>query len=265
VKEKDVILKTTETIPAPKILLFDIETAPNLSYVWGQYEQNVLGHQQESYLLSFAYKWLGDKTTSVRSLPDYKKYKAGSGDDKELVKDLWNLLDQADIVIGHNVDAFDILKANTRFIYHDLEPPQFYRTVDTLKIARKMFKFNSNKLDDLGNFLGVGRKVKHTGVSLWFGCMSGDPDSWEVMCKYNKQDVDLLERVYLKLRTWAPKHPNVNVYSGAEGCTKCSGSSTVKRGFAYTDVSRAQRYYCKDCRGYSTGKWERMKSATVTV
>lgn len=254
--------QTETTVRTPKILLFDIETAPNLSYVWGQYEQNVLGHQQESYLLSFAYKWLGDKTVTCRSLPDYKKYKPGDTDDKGLVKDLWNLLDQADIIIAHNGDAFDLLKANTRFIYHGMEPPQFYRTVDTLKIARKQFKFNSNKLDDLGNFLGVGRKLKHTGISLWFGCMAGDKSSWDTMCKYNKQDVELLERVYLKLRSWAPRHPSLNVYLGrTEGCTKCGSSNTTKRGYAYTDVSRAQRYQCKDCKGYSTGKWERVTAA----
>jgi uncharacterized protein YprB with RNaseH-like and TPR domain len=250
----------SQTNKAPKILLFDIETAPNLSYVWGHYEQNVIAHEQESYMLSFAYKWLGDKTVTVRSLPDYKRYKPGDTDDKELVKDLWNLLDQADIVIAHNGDKFDILKANTRFIYHDMEPPQFYRTVDTLKIARNQFKFNSNKLDDLGRYLGVGRKVPHTGASLWFGCMSGDKASWDTMCKYNKQDVSLLERVYLKLRPWAPRHPNLNVFAGKTSdtsCTKCGSSKVIKRGFAYTDVSRAQRYFCNDCRGYSTGKWER--------
>lgn len=249
---------TAQVSTSPRILLFDIETAPNLSWVWGQYEQNVLAHEQESYMLSFAYKWLGDKTTTVRSLPDYRKYKPGDVNDKDLVQDLWNLIDQADIVIGHNVDAFDVKKANTRFIYHGMEPPQFYRTVDTLKIARKQFKFNSNKLDDLGKFLGVGRKVKHTGISLWFGCMSGDASSWDLMKRYNKQDVELLERVYLKLRTWAPRHPNLNVFFGrTEGCSKCSGTNVTKRGFAYTDVSRAQRYQCKDCRSYSTGKWER--------
>jgi uncharacterized protein YprB with RNaseH-like and TPR domain len=244
-------------IKTPKVLLFDIETAPNLSYVWGQYEQNVIGHVQESYMLSFAYKWLGDKTVQVRSLPDYKGYKPGEPCDKDLVKDLWNLIDQADVIIAHNGDAFDLLKANTRFIYYDMDPPQFYRTVDTLKIARKQFKFNSNKLDDLGKYLGVGRKVPHTGAALWFGCMAGDKASWDTMRKYNKQDVSLLERVYLKLRKWAPRHPNLASLAGKEGCSRCGSSKLVKRGFAYTDMSRAQRYFCNDCRGYSAGKWEK--------
>ena len=30
-----------------KVLFFDIETAPNLSYVWGQWQQDVIDHAQE--------------------------------------------------------------------------------------------------------------------------------------------------------------------------------------------------------------------------
>ena len=40
----------------PKILLIDIETAPNLGYIWGKYEQNVIDYKTEWYLLSFCAK-----------------------------------------------------------------------------------------------------------------------------------------------------------------------------------------------------------------
>lgn len=241
----------------PKILLFDIETAPNLGYTWGKYEQTILGDfVQESYFLSFAYKWLGDKTVKVKALKDYAGYDPLVPDDKALVQDLWELFDQADIIIAHNGDKFDIKKANTRFIFHEMEPPGFYRTVDTLKMARRHFAFSSNRLDDLGKFLKVGKKVATPGISLWFSCMVGDPTAWALMCKYNKQDVALLEQVYYKLRSWAV-HPNLNSITGRgvdECCSKCGSSNVIKRGTAFTNVSFYQRWFCKDCRSYSAGK-----------
>jgi DNA polymerase elongation subunit (family B) len=105
----------------PRILLFDIETAPNLSFVWGHYEQNVLAHVREWYALAWCAKWLDGKPIS-RSLPDYAKYKPGSIDDKALCRELWELLDRADIVIAHNGDSFDIKKMNARFLIHGFGP-----------------------------------------------------------------------------------------------------------------------------------------------
>lgn len=249
---------------APRILLVDLETAPNISYVWGHYEQNVIAHVQEGYLLSFAYKWLDEPDVHVKSLPEYKGYKPNTPCDKGLTQDLWKLFDEADIVIGHNGDAFDIKKANTRFIFHGLCPPSDYRTIDTLKLAKKYFKYNSNKLDDLGRFLGVGRKVVHTGFSLWLGCLNGDKESWAKMCQYNKQDVALLERVYMKLRPWhTQRHPNVSTMMGRKGCPVCGSIQAQKRGYSYTNLMKAQRYQCKDCKGYYLGNRTKIQTASV--
>lgn len=118
----------------PKVLLFDIETMANLVYVWGKYEQNVIAYERHWYMLTFAYKWLGDKKTYVKSLPDYSMYKKDKYNDIELIKDLWKLFDEADIIIAHNGNSFDIKKANARFIKHKLKPPSPYRSVDTIQI-----------------------------------------------------------------------------------------------------------------------------------
>lgn len=249
-------LKTVQTATEtkePRILLFDLETSPNISYVWGHYDQNVIAHVQESYLLSVAYKWLGDDKVYVKSLPEYKGYKPNTDCDKELCKDLWALFNEADIVIAHNGDQFDIKKANTRFVRNGLGPYADFRSIDTLKLARKYFRFNSNKLDDLGNFLGVGRKISHSGFSLWKGCLDGDKASWKTMCAYNQQDVALLERVYLSLRSWAKNHPDVSTLRGVKGCPFCGSPDAQKRGFAYTNTLRAQRYQCKSCKAYYQG------------
>jgi len=217
----------------------------NKAFVWGKYEQDVIAYIQEGYILSWSAKWLGGKQIT-KGLCDYPHK---LGDDKALVKELHDLINQADIVIAHNGDRFDIKKMNTRFILHGLNPPEPYKTVDTLKIARKHFAFNSNKLDDLGAFLGVGRKIKHPGFDLWLGCEAEDPKAWALMKKYNKQDVLLLERIYLKLRPWIQNHPDTTL--NPTGCRNCGSTKFQKRGFGITRGKVHQRYQCNSCGAWS--------------
>lgn len=96
-------------------LIFDIETAPNLAWVWDFYEQNVISVEKERKLLSFAFKWLGQKKVYCYSLRDYKE--------KKLLKILHELFNKADIIVGHNGDRFDIKMVNAFFIHNHLKPP----------------------------------------------------------------------------------------------------------------------------------------------
>lgn len=239
-----------------KILFFDIETAPNLGWIWGKYEQNVIEFVSEWYMLCYSAKWYGDKKAIAVGLPDFPSYKRNPEDDKALVKSLWKLLDEADVVVAHNGDKFDIRKVNSRFLAHGLPVPSPYKTVDTLKVARKYFGFNSNKLDDLGEVLGVGRKIDTGGFKLWKGCMSGDSASWKKMLKYNIQDVLLLERVYEKMLPWMDNHPNTNLLLGKlDACPKCGNDHIQKRGFRHTKTGKYQAYQCiGGCGGWSTGE-----------
>lgn len=216
----------------------------NKAYVWGKYEQDVIAYIDEGYLLSWSAKWLDGKQIT-KGLCDYPKYKSGSPDDELLVKELYSLINEADIVIAHNGDRFDIKKMNTRFIFHGLTPPDPYKTIDTLKIARNNFAFNSNKLDDLGNFLKIGRKVKHPGFDLWLGCERGDQGSWDLMKKYNKQDVLLLEQVYLKLLPWIKNHPTPK--DGKRDCPNCNSSKNHGKGEDIFRGTKVHRYKCLDC------------------
>lgn len=239
-----------------RIVLLDIETAPNLGWVWGKYDQNVIAFHSTTYILSFAYKVLSEAAITVRALPDYKNYSKDMENDKLLVQDLWSVLDEADIIVAHNGDAFDIKRSNARFVVHGLPPPSPFKTIDTLKIAKKHFKFESNKLDDLGQYLGVGEKMSHTGWKLWRGCMEGDPKSWERMKEYNVQDIQLLEGAYLRLRPWATTHPNLNLYgTGVNSlqCPSCSSDRIQKRGFSYAITQVRQRLHCKACGAWFSG------------
>ena len=230
-----------------RILLFDIETMANKAFVWGKYEQNVIQYEKEWYMLSFAYKWLGEKETHVLALPDFSYYKKDKTWDFQLVNTLWELFDQAEVVIAHNGKSFDVKKTYAKFIEHGLPPPSPVKIVDTKLIAKRYFSFNSNKLDDIGNLLGLGRKIDTGGFDLWLGCAKGDEKSWAKMKKYNKQDVILLEKVYLKMLPYIVDHPNLSVLDDRGACANCDGEHLQKRGFGIRGQTRVQRYQCQDC------------------
>lgn len=238
-----------------KILFFDIETAPVRGWVWRAYEDNLLKTDKDWYMLSFAYRWAHQDEVKVCALPDYHSFKTDKENDHDLCKALWKLFDEADIIVAHNGDAFDVKKANARFIIHGMEPPSFYKTIDTLKIARRYFKFTSNKLNELGNYLNLGEKLPHTGMHLWFGCMNGDPDSWKLMKEYNVQDVRLLMKVYYRIASWHTSHPNLNLYTDTheDGCPKCQSMKVVKRGFKFAATTKRQQFKCNDCGGWFSG------------
>lgn len=242
-----------------KILLFDIETAPIVSYTWGLWEQNVVDVKREWYMLSFAYKWLGDTKVTVKSLPMYRGYSKDKENDKALVQDLWRLFDEADVIIGHNGDAFDIKKTNARFVIHGMKPPSPYKTIDTKKVAKKYFKFDSNSLNNLGKYLGLGEKIDTGGFELWLGCMSGDMKAWAKMCRYNRQDVILLEKVYLRLRNWINNHPRTSDSPISEVCPNCGGNHLQKRGFLLNKTTKLQRWQCQDCASWHSTSIKKVK------
>lgn len=242
-----------------KILLFDIETSPILANVWGLWNEvrDMKFVEVDWYVLTWSAKWLDSNKTITKALPDYPKtFKADQQDDSALLKDMWKLLDEADMVVGHNAAKFDVKKLNARFLINGMTPPSPYRMIDTLKHAKANFAFTSNRLDALGELLGVGRKVDTGGFELWRGCINNDKKCWKKMCKYNEQDVLLLEKVYLKLRPFMKNHPNVALDGNNKSmaCPACGSANLVKRGYAYTNTSKFGRYRCKDC-----GKWSRDK------
>lgn len=241
-----------------KILLFDIETSPMITYNWGLFQEVKGTHMviEDWYVLCWCAKWLGDKKILSSSLPEFKGYKKNMKDDKQVMQELWKLLDEADIVIAHNAKKFDIKKSNARFLMNGMKPPSPYKVVDTLTEARGKFKFTSNRLNDLGQYLKVGKKLDTGGFDLWIECMNGNMKSWKKMVDYCKQDIILLEKVYMKLRPYMTTHPNLGVYIDDydRHCPKCNSTKLQKRGFAYTGNGQYQKYQCTSCGGWSRGK-----------
>ena len=250
-------------IKSPSICLIDIETSPIKGYTWTSFEANVLKIIEPSKIISVAYKELNDASVTVKALPDYKGYKKGVVDDKSLVKDAWDVLDRSDIVVAHNGSSFDIKRLNARFVYHGLTAPSTYKVIDTLTVAKKYFKFDSNSLNNLGKYLNLGEKINNGGFDLWVRCLEdGDPEAWDLMKRYNAQDVELLEKVYLTLRPYQSNHPNTNALVDQPGmnCPTCQSEKVSKRGFSITRTGRRQRFQCNDCGSWSTGPLEKIKS-----
>lgn len=237
-----------------RILILDIENAPSLGYFWGVWKQNI-GHNQVknySYMMSFAAKWLGEDSVIYEE--------TRTEDDSKIVNRMLELLDEADIIIAHNGDKFDIPKINAYAIKNNLKPPSPYKTIDTLKIAKSHFRFERNTLQYVADVLGCSPKITHQkypGFELWSACMKGDPEAWNEMKAYNIQDVYTLEEVYLKLRPWYKNHPNVAVYDESDKyhCPKCNSTSVQRRGFTTTNVSKYQKYSCNDCGGWSRTRY----------
>ncbi len=237
-----------------KILTLDIETSPANGWFWGLWDQNIGLNQlaQESFILCWAAKWLGQPKVYYEGLEGLGKI--GPDDEKRILQGMWNMMDEADIIITHNGDGFDIKHLNTAFHKAGMGPPSPFRSIDTLKTVKARFKFMSNKLAYLVKILGIQHKMENEGFELWLKCLRGQAAAWNTMKKYNKQDVVILEELYLNIRGWIKNHPNVALYEDGEEavCGNCGGTSFRNKGYYYTNLSKFTSHVCNDC-----GTWKR--------
>jgi DNA polymerase elongation subunit (family B)/predicted RNA-binding Zn-ribbon protein involved in translation (DUF1610 family) len=230
-----------------KILLLDIETSPNTAHVWGIWQQNIAINQllESSYTMCFAAKWLDSNEIFFDSVYN--------SDHKTMLDKIHALIDEADAVVHYNGNKFDMPTLNKEFLLAGLNPPSPVKNIDLLQVAKKQFRFVSNKLDYVAQQLGLGKKTSHIGHDLWIQCMANNPEAWAMMEEYNKNDVVLLEKVYYKFRPWIKHHINLSIFNDEEiVCPNCGSKHVQKRGYSLTSVSKFQRYQCTDC-----GNWFR--------
>ena len=247
-----------------KILHLDIETAPHKVYAWGLWGQNISINQivESGYTMCWAAKWHDKKGVMFDSLHQ--------STEKQMLKEIFNLMSEADAIVHYNGDKFDIPTLNKEFLLHGLGVPTPSHHIDLLKTARNRFRFASNKLDYIAQELGLGAKVKHMGMDLWKDCMDGDDKAWKLMEKYNKQDVVLLEKVYEKLLPWIKAHPNHSLFSNTEQpvCPNCGSENIKKNGTEATLTMKYQRYRCNACgtplRGRTNISTKEEKANTLT-
>lgn len=176
---------------------------------------------------------------------------------KKMLRQIHELMSDADAIVTYNGIKFDIPTLNKEFILNNFLPPAPSKQIDLLPTCRRGFRFPSNKLDYVSQALGIGKKVKHEGHELWVQCMAGDNAAWGRMQDYNENDVVLLERLYNKLLPWMDRHPNRSTSGEYPCCPNCGGENLQRRGYAITTTQKYPRYQCKDC-----GSWVRGNKTT---
>lgn len=253
--QKTFIEKVKENNPGAKVFLGDVETSPSIAYSFGRFKQFIAPKQviQEPYMLTFAGKWLHNPSIFSRKLTDYpEEFKRDHQSDRKLIEDLWQVLDECDIFIAHNA-RFDRGWANQRFAYYGMQPPSPYITIDTLAALKESFSLPSNALEAACNYFELdSRKLSHEGFGLWRRCVEGDPTAFDEMEEYNIGDIPTLEELYLTVRPFMRKHPNIALFHPDQSvmrCVRCGSDDLVeeKGKSAHTFLSKFKVYRCQEC------------------
>jgi hypothetical protein len=248
IKGDDASAGSTTATPA-RILLLDIETSPMEVLTWGIFKpfithENVL---KDWSILSWSAKWLFEAEIYSQVVAPKE---AVNRQDSSIMPAMWDLLNEANIVIAHNGVRFDIRRINARFAVNGMLPPMPYRMIDTMQVARRNFEVASSSLDYLNKLFGLSGKDKQE-YSLWKRCVKGDDDALQAMKRYNETDVRILEELYLKLRPWIKGHPNVALYMDTTetACTNCGNTKLHWHGYYYTPAGKYRAFRCETCGG----------------
>lgn len=244
-----------DKVVKPKLLLLDIETSPSIAAVFGRRKQNISQDavlQEGGWLISYSYKWLGEDEVHGDVVTPHE---ATHKDDMRLCMNLWELIEQANALVYHNGINFDLPMIKTRMIVNALPPIRKIKSIDTYQLSKE-FRFNSNKLDSLGEQLSLGRKIKHEGMLMWIKCLEGDTEALRLMLEYNKQDVALLEEIYLALAPYSTRHPNLSVELGDKiRCNICCSDNVHPTGNTVTtNLSVFEEYACQCGARFKTRK-----------
>lgn len=129
---------------------------------------------------------------------------ARARDDSQIVQQIHDIMDSAEVIAGHNVDRFDLKRLNTRFMKHGLTPIINKRTIDTLKLARSRLALESNTLDYIAGWFGKRGKDKITHED-WLLAEAGDKKTLKKILDYNINDVKIGADVLTALMPLANK------------------------------------------------------------
>jgi len=227
-------------------LFFDIETSPMVVYSWrvgwkiNIHTDNII---KDWKVICISYKW--ENEDKVHNLT-WDKNQC----DKKMLQDFIKIANTSDEMIAHNGDRFDIKKIRTRCIFHRIPMFPSYRTLDTLKKAKSGFNFNSNRLDYIAKFLGVGAKLEHEGFKMWVKCMEGDKQALKDMVEYCDMDIIVLEDVYLAMQNYIKNNTHTGVHNDKlkASCPTCGSEdvSLVKNNFTALGTIKRQ-LECNTC------------------
>ena len=231
-----------------RALLIDMELSYAIYYAFPSKKEqylsanNIIHHQ---FCVCTAWKWHHEASTYVIKINDDKKrFKKNFRDDYIIAVKMHELMTEADIIVAHNGDAFDIKHANTLFIKHGLGPIPEKKSIDTLKAARKYFAFAGNDLGSLSKrFGGIGKIDKPD----WQKLTDGDSDEIDKAAEYCLNDVAELERVYDNLKPYIHRLPHLKHPDGIQSCHSCGSKRIHRKGNGFDGFKVYLRVRCNEC------------------
>lgn len=226
-----------------KWLEVDIECSADVAEVYGsRYEPKIVRYLSFSKVTGFAVKWFEGSKIWVFDLEDF------GGSETRLLKKLSWWIEQCDYFIAHNGDKFDLKVINARLDSLSLNQIPPTKTIDTLKIARKLWRVPSYSLDSLGQYFELGRKTERPRVE---GKMTQAERRMEK--KYNGNDVLLLHKLFVfqlpHIGHMAPFKVSKNSQSTKRQCPQpyCNSYRNQSRGQKINNEGIWNQYQCQDC------------------
>lgn len=237
------LARVADEAVAPKLLVLDIETSPNIAYTWGLWNQNVAINQivEPGRVLCFAAKWHGEDGTVFYS----ERQRGGA---ERMIRAAHRLLRECDGLVGWNSAKFDTRWLNQEFFKLGLSRPAGYKQIDLMKQQKRFRWLQSNKLDYAAQHLGVGAKEDTGGFQLWRDCLAGKRKAWQTMETYNRQDVELTDKLLTRMLSggWITGLPNIAIHGG-DCCPACGSENLQADGYYQTQTRRYQQWLCRDC------------------
>lgn len=226
-----------------KILTFDIESAG----------VNAL-KSDLGFVILFGWKFLHQKEANCLIIEpeDLQNF-----DDSNLLRKASELMNEADILVGHFASEFDRRFIQGRLLINNLPPISPTKLRDTCMLARSIANFSSNRLKHLAHILHLKNQKGASGwPEAWFQVMQGNYRELQKLSRYCKQDVLATEELYLRLRPFDNPHPRI--VEDRSRCPVCNGEVEY-RGYAWVGANKYRRFVCTKCR-----KWSRATSAEKT-
>lgn len=244
----------------PKIVLFDLETIPHKTEAlrnWpalGNWPGRTLKATVSTILCAGWKIFEHPGGVQIVNAWDFeKRWRKDMNDDFEVVKKIREVLVDADAVITQNGVRFDMPFLQTRILKNGLKPLPQIPHIDTKKIMKANLSMFSNSLNHAGEQLVGQKKLDHEGWELWCKIfLDDDEKAKKKMARYCKQDVNLLEKIFLRLRPFIKNLPNRNLERapGDHVCPNCGAGDIARNGTRATKTVRYQRYQCKKCFTY---------------
>lgn len=257
-----------------KILIADIECSKYLTKVYDR-TPNFISHDnfdiESFHLFGISWKWLGDKTSQGFYAQHTKSYKEftklrkrlnttikdfvkedkpkflnkesigllNNFNDVEIFEKAWELLNDADIVVGHNFKAFDMKVLNDGFMKHHMVLPKQPRIDDSFYMSKSNKRGLCHKLDYVSQRFFKTGKLNEINNDVHNAAMEGCPKALNIMCRYGNGDIDLTEDYFIRALPYSKSIPK-NIISPNDSCPVCTKKLNQ---VTYTTVQGITRTY----------------------